>query len=84
MRILPLIAAGLMAASPAFAQDLTKGAAQIRDRALADPLAWDITESLTSEVGARMTGSPAMERARATSVRRPPTRNSRDARSTAL
>lgn len=64
MRVLPLIVAGLLAASPAFAQDLTKGAADIRDKALADPLAWDITESLTTEVGARMTGSPAMERAR--------------------
>jgi hypothetical protein len=64
MRILPLIAAGLLAATSASAQDLTAGAAAVRDKALADTLAWDITESLTSEVGARMTGSPAMERAR--------------------
>lgn len=69
MRILPLLApllmaSGLLAATSAPAQDLTAGAAAVRDKALSDPLAWDITESLTSEVGARMTGSPAMERAR--------------------
>jgi hypothetical protein len=64
MRILPLIAAGLLAATSASAQDLTAGAIAVRDKALTDTLAWDITESLTSEVGARMTGSPAMERAR--------------------
>jgi len=67
MRILPQLAfaAALAAASPAFAaDDLTAGAAAVRDRALTDTLAWDVTESLTSEVGARMVGSPAMERAR--------------------
>lgn len=70
MRILPQLAfAAVMAAtSPAFAQDLAAGAAAVRDKALTDPLAWDITESLTSEVGARMVGSPAMERARDWSV----------------
>jgi len=67
MRILsPLaFAAALAAVSPAFAaDDLAQGAAAVRDKALADSTAWDITESLTSEVGARMVGSPAMERAR--------------------
>lgn len=69
MRILPLIAAGLMAATPALAQDLNAkslegGAAAIRDKALSDTLAWDVTESLTTEVGARMTGSPGMVVAR--------------------
>jgi len=65
MRILPLVlAAGLMAASPAIAQDLAAAAAAVRDKALADTLAWDITESLTTEVGPRMVGSPAMQRAR--------------------
>jgi len=64
MRILPLIAAGLLAATSASAQDLTAGAIAVRDKALTDTLAWDITESLTSEVGPRMAGSPAMERAR--------------------
>lgn len=66
MRILPKLAfaAVLLAASPVVAQDLAAGAAAVRDKALTDTLAWDITESLTSEVGARMVGSPAMERAR--------------------
>jgi Zn-dependent M28 family amino/carboxypeptidase len=70
MRILPqlALAVALAAASPAFAQDLATGAAAVRDKALNDTLAWDITESLTSEVGARMVGSPAMERARDWSV----------------
>ncbi|MBU1376533.1 MAG: M20/M25/M40 family metallo-hydrolase [Alphaproteobacteria bacterium] len=67
MRILPQLAfaAALVAVSPAFAaEDLAAGAAAVRDKALTDTLAWDITESLTSEVGGRMVGSPAMERAR--------------------
>jgi len=70
MRILSSLAfaAALAATSPAFAQDLSAGAAAVRDKALTDPLAWDIAESLTSEVGARMVGSPAMERARDWSV----------------
>lgn len=70
MRILPQLAfAAVMAAtSPAFAQDLAAGAAAVRDKALTDTLAWDITESLTSEVGPRMVGSQAMERARDWSV----------------
>ncbi len=70
MRILPKLAfaAALVAASPAFAQDLAAGAAAVRDKALADTTAWAIAESLTSEVGARMVGSPAMERARDWSV----------------
>ena len=46
------------------AQDLGAGAAAVRDKALADTTAWDIVESLTTEVGARPTGSPAMARAR--------------------
>lgn len=70
MRILPQLAfaVALAATSPVVAQDLAAGAAAVRDKALTDPLAWDITESLTSEVGARMVGSPAMERARDWSV----------------
>lgn len=70
MRILSslALAAALAAATPALAQDLAAGAAAVRDKALTDTLAWDITESLTSEVGARMVGSPAMERARDWSV----------------
>ena len=67
MRILPLIlaaAAVLTAAAPAVAQDLAQGATAVRDKALTDSTAWDVVESLTTEVGPRMVGSPAMVRAR--------------------
>lgn len=46
------------------AQDLTAGAAAARDRALTDKTAWDVLESLTTEVGPRPVGTPAMDRAR--------------------
>lgn len=61
---LPLTAAALLAATPAAAQDLDAKVAAVRDKALADGTAWDVVESLTTEVGARPVGSPAMERAR--------------------
>lgn len=57
-------AATLLAASAAQAADLSATAAALRDKALTDSTAWDITESLTTEVGARPQGSPGMERAR--------------------
>jgi Zn-dependent M28 family amino/carboxypeptidase len=56
--------AALLALSPADAADLPKSAAALRDKALADPTAWDVVESLTTEIGARPQGSPAMDRAR--------------------
>ncbi|MET0273460.1 MAG: M20/M25/M40 family metallo-hydrolase [Phenylobacterium sp.] len=65
-----LAAAALLAvAVPAVAQDLVaanlaKGAAAVRDKALSDPLAWQVVESLTTEVGPRMVGTPGMDRAR--------------------
>jgi Zn-dependent M28 family amino/carboxypeptidase len=66
MRRLPrfLAAAALVAAVPAHAQDFAAQAAAVRDRALADTTAWRIVESLTTDVGARPVGSPAMTRAR--------------------
>jgi Zn-dependent M28 family amino/carboxypeptidase len=65
MRIFLAAALLALAAGPtAFAEDLTASAAAMRDRALADRTAWDLTESLTTEIGARPTGSPAMARAR--------------------
>ena len=64
IHLVPLAAALVLAAAPAAAQDLAAKAAQIRDRALADPTAWDVVESLTTEVGPRPVGSPSMERAR--------------------
>jgi hypothetical protein len=57
-------AAALLAAAPAGAADLAKDAQAVRDRALADPTAWDVIESLTTDVGARPVGSPAMARAK--------------------
>jgi hypothetical protein len=66
MRILTVLTAtaALAAAVPAAAQDFSAGAAAIRDKALSDPTAWEVLESLTTEVGARPVGSPAMARAR--------------------
>ena len=65
MRIFAFAAvAALLAGSPAAAQTLETAAAQVRDRALADPTAWNVLESLTTDVGPRLVGSPAMERAR--------------------
>ncbi|WP_324088615.1 M20/M25/M40 family metallo-hydrolase [Phenylobacterium sp.] len=54
----------LGAAGPAGAQDLAAEAAAVRDKALSDPTAWRIVESLTTEVGARPVGTAAMARAR--------------------
>jgi hypothetical protein len=66
MRILALLAATalLMPALPASAQNLTADAAALRDKALADPTAWKVIESLTTDVGPRPVGSPAMAMAR--------------------
>jgi Zn-dependent M28 family amino/carboxypeptidase len=50
---------------PGPAPDALATAGQLRDRALAGhTVAWDLVESLTTEIGARPTGSPAMEHAR--------------------
>ena len=66
MRILPFaaLAVATQMALPAAAQDLTARASALRDKALADTTAWDVVESLTTEVGARPVGSPAAQRAR--------------------
>lgn len=58
------LSAGLLAAGQAAAQDLAARAVELRDKALADQTAWQVVESLTTEVGARPTGSPAMLHAR--------------------
>lgn len=68
MRITPLILAAVLLAGPAAAQDLTQGAIAVRDKALTDTTAWDVVESLTTEIGPRPVGSPAMQRARDWSV----------------
>lgn len=66
MRLLPLtaVAAALLFAPSAFAADLAANTLAVRDKAFADDTAWKVVESLTTEVGARPTGSPAMVRAR--------------------
>ena len=51
-----------VAASTAIADPQT--AARLRDQALADDTAWNILESLTTEIGPRPAGSPAAARAR--------------------
>ena len=79
MRLVPMILAAAIAASlPASAQPRAGDgaaaetriddaamaeAARLRDAVLASPLAWDITESLTTEVGPRLAGSEADARA---------------------
>lgn len=65
---LPLLAQLPSPASPP-AVDI-RPAAQLRDLALADELAWEITEGLTTEVGPRLAGTPAEARARQWAVRR--------------
>ena len=56
------------AQSPAIAQTKRQPsyetAAALRDKALTDTTAWDLTESLTTEIGPRPVGSPAMTRAK--------------------
>lgn len=66
------LAVGLALASPAMAQTvnfergggLPSPTETLRDRALKDTTAWEIVESLTTQIGARPAGSPAALRAR--------------------
>jgi Zn-dependent M28 family amino/carboxypeptidase len=60
---LTLIAALGGPASAAVAPVPATVEAQLRDAALSDPTAYSIVESLTTEIGGRMAGSPAAERA---------------------
>lgn len=68
-----ILFAALLAATalPALAQPSSdRQIATLRDAALSDEIAWDITEDLTTEVGQRLAGTEAEARARAWSVRR--------------
>jgi hypothetical protein len=68
-----LIAASLLAAaSPLAAQTIPDPGkvAALRDAALQDQYAWDITEGLTTEVGPRLAGTEAEARAREWAVRK--------------
>ncbi len=63
-RLLALAALPLAAAAPA--QNVEK----LREAALKDDVAWDITEDLTTEVGPRLAGTEAEARARDWAVKR--------------
>lgn len=64
-----LLAATLLASASALpAQVSPREVDRLRDAALLDDYAWDITEGLTTEVGQRMAGTEAEARARAWSV----------------
>ncbi|WP_309644668.1 M20/M25/M40 family metallo-hydrolase [Phenylobacterium sp.] len=62
--LLAAAAATLVATLPAKAADLAATAVSLREKALVDSTAWNVVESLTTEIGARPQGSPAMDRAR--------------------
>jgi hypothetical protein len=51
---------------PAMAQTIvdSQSGSALRERALADRTAWDIVESLTTEIGPRLAGTPAAARAK--------------------
>jgi len=63
-----LTALALVLAAPAAAQTVPAQVEQLRDSALHDEHAWDITEGLTTEVGQRLAGTEAEARARAWAV----------------
>jgi hypothetical protein len=72
-----LLAALLLGAAPATAQQaptplppVDAKVVAMRDAALHDDYAWDITEGLTTEVGQRLAGTPAEARARDWAVAR--------------
>ncbi|HET9810836.1 MAG TPA: M20/M25/M40 family metallo-hydrolase [Sphingomicrobium sp.] len=65
-KIILAVAAAL--AVPAAAQTVPRQVADLRDAALQDDYAWDITEGLTTEVGQRLAGTEAEARGRAWAV----------------
>jgi len=67
-RLLLAAVAALALPAPALAQVMD--AAQLRDAALKDDLAYEITEGLTTEVGPRLAGTEAEARARAWAVKK--------------
>lgn len=62
-RLLAASAVFALLSGAAHAQDV-KTAEALRDKALLDRTAWEITEDLTTTIGPRLVGSPAMERAK--------------------
>jgi len=67
-RFLLAAVAALALPAPAFAQ--SHDVAALRDAALKDDLAWEITEGLTTEVGQRLAATEAEERARQWAVKK--------------
>lgn len=63
-----LLLAALALPLPALAQPSPAEVARLRDAALTDQVAWDITEGLTTEIGPRMAGTPDEARARTWAV----------------
>jgi hypothetical protein len=63
-----LLALAISAAAPLAAQPVQPQVKALRDAALHDDYAWDITEGLTTEVGQRLAGTEAETRARAWAV----------------
>jgi carboxypeptidase Q len=72
MKKLFLTAAALpfLSIAPAAAQPAPAQVERLREAALEDDLAWDITEGLTTEVGPRLAGTEAEARARDWAVRK--------------
>ncbi len=65
--LISLLAAACFSLTSPAAGDV-RTAAALRDRALADSTAWNLLESLTTEIGPRPVGSPAYNRARGWAV----------------
>src|SRR5262245_19328014 len=64
MRVLMMLLLALLAAPANADGSVRTDAERLRDRALDDPTAWRILDSLVTEIGARPVGSPAMTRAK--------------------
>ena len=62
-RLLAASAVFALLSGVAHAQDV-KTAETLRDKALLDRTAWDVAEDLTTTIGPRIVGSPAMARAK--------------------
>jgi hypothetical protein len=57
-----MVAAAMLIASPSFAADPLRATAEaLRDKALTDTTAYDTVESLTTEIGPRLVGTPAQK-----------------------
>ncbi len=69
-RTLLAAVAALALPFPALAQSGAHDPAALRDAALSDNLAWEITEGLTTEVGQRLAATEAEARARAWAVKK--------------